>query len=174
MKISMHGITAGSFVPMLESLSAILDKGSAHAKNSARDLMNARLAPDMYALTRQVQLACDHAKDCVASLTGRAPPAFADDEQTLDDLKRRIARTIDYVKGTDAIAFAGAEERDCSIPIPNNKMIAMNGFELLRSWSLPHFYFHLVTAYDILRHRGVAIGKQDYLSQVGAFIRPCR
>jgi uncharacterized protein len=172
MKISMHAMTAGSFVPMLESLSAILDKGSAHAKNSARDVMNARLAPDMYTLTRQVQLACDHAKDCVAALTGRAPPAFADDQRTLDDLKRRIASTVDYVNGAGAIAFEGAEERDCSISIPNNMVIAMNGLELLRSWSLPHFYFHLVTAYDILRHCGVAIGKQDYLSQVGAFIRP--
>jgi hypothetical protein len=174
MNISMHDMSVGSFVPMLESLFAILDKGSAQAEGSARDLMNARLPPDMYTLTQQVRLACNHAKDCVSALMGQVPPAFADDEETLDDLNRRIARTVDYVKGAEASAFAGAEERDCSIPIPNNMVIAMNGLEFLRSWSLPHFYFHLVTAYDILRHRGVAIGKQDYLSQVGAFIRPCR
>jgi hypothetical protein len=172
MKISMHTMAAGSFVPMLESLSAILDKGAAHAEGKAGDLMNARLAPDMYTLTQQVQLACDYAKDCVSRLMGQEPPAFERNEQTIDDLKRRIARTLDHVRGADAIAMEGGEERDCSIPIPNNMVIAMNGLEFLRSWSLPHFYFHLVTAYDILRHSGIVIGKQDYLSQVGAFIRP--
>jgi hypothetical protein len=92
MKISMHTMAADSFVPMLESLSAILDKGAARAKGKERDLMDARLAPDMYTLTRQVQLACDYAKDCVSALMGQAPPAFADDEQTIDDPKGRIAR----------------------------------------------------------------------------------
>ena len=126
----------------------------------------------MYTLAQQVQIACDHAKDGVSRLTGKEPPRFERNEKTMDDLKARIARTLDHLRGTDAAAFEGAEDRDCSVPIANNMVIAMNGLEFLRAWALPHFYFHVVTAYDILRHNGVAIGKQDYLRQVGAFIRP--
>jgi hypothetical protein len=83
----------------------------------------------------------------------------------------QIARTVEYVRSASPAAFEGAEERDCSIEIPGDMVILMNGLQLLRAWSLPHFYFHVVTAYDILRHHGVQIGKQDYLSKVGAFIR---
>jgi hypothetical protein len=172
MKISIHTMAMDSFVPMLESLSAVLDKGAAHAQDQRLGLMTARLAPDMYTLAQQVQIACDHAKDGVARLVGEEPPRFESNEKTIDDLKARIAGTIDYLKSADAAAFEGAEDRDCSIPIPNDMVIAMNGLQFLRAWALPHFYFHVVTAYDILRHHGVAIGKQDYLSQVGAFVRP--
>jgi hypothetical protein len=172
MKISMRTMAVDSFVPMLESLSAILDRGAAHAKDKKLDLVNARLAPDMYTLTRQVQLACDHAKGGVARLMGQEPPRCEDNEKSMADLKERIAKTVDHVKSAEPAAFEGAEDRDCSIPIANDMVIAMNGLQFLRAWALPHFYFHLVTAYDILRHHGVVIGKQDYLSQVGAFIRP--
>ena len=103
---------------------------------------------------------------------GKEPPRVENNEKTFDDLKSRIAKTVDHLKSADAAAFEGAEDRNCSIPIPNNMVIAMNGLQLLRAWALPHFYFHIVTAYDILRHQGVVIGKQDYLSQVGDFIRP--
>ena len=96
------------------------------------------------------------------------------DEKTIVDLKARIAKTVAYLRSLPAAAFEGAEDRDCTIPIPNDPklVIAMNGLQFLRCWALPHFYFHVVTAYDILRHNGVVIGKQDYLSQVGAFVRP--
>jgi hypothetical protein len=174
MKISMHTMAVDSFVPMLESLSAILDKGAAHAKDSKTDLLNARLAPDMYTLAQQVQLACDHAKDGVSRLMGKEAPRFENPEKTIDDLKARIARTVDFLKSAEPAAFEGAEDRDCSIPIPNEMVIAMNGLQYLRAWALPHFYFHVVTAHDILRHNGAGIGKQDYLSQVGPFIRPRR
>jgi hypothetical protein len=172
MKISMHTMAVDSFVPMLESLSAILDKGAAHARDKKLDLVNARLAPDMYTLAQQVQLACDHAKDGVARLLGKEPPRFENTDKTIDDLTARIASVVDYLRRAEPAAFEGAEDRDCSIPIPNDTVIAMNGLQYLRAWALPHFYFHLVTAYDILRHNGAGIGKQDYLSQVGAFIRP--
>jgi|SRR5215813_3367207 len=168
----MHTMAIDSFVPMLESLSAILDKGAAHAKSTGLELVSARLAPDMFTLVQQVQLACDHARDSVSRLTGKEPPRVENSERSLDDLKARIANTITCLNSIEARAFEGAEDRDCSIPIPNNLVISMNGLQFLRVWALPHFYFHVVTAYDILRHHRVVIGKQDYLSQVGSFIRP--
>lgn len=174
MKISMHTMAVDSFVPLLESLSQILDKGDAHAKAAKLDLVSARLAPDMFTLAQQVQLACDNASNGAARLCDQSAPAQADDEKTIADLRARIAKTVAYLRSLPAAAFEGAEERDCTIPIPNDPklVIAMNGLQFLRAWALPHFYFHVVTAYDILRHNGVVIGKRDYLSQVGAFIRP--
>ena len=172
MKISAHAMAIGSFVPMLESLSAILDKAKTHATATDVDLPSARLAPDMYTLAQQVRLACDHAHSGTARLLGREPAHAADGEVTLDDLKARIAATVADLKTVAPDAFEGAEQRDCSVPLPGGKVIEMDGLRLLTAWALPHFYFHLVTAYDILRHNGVPLGKQDYLSQVGAFIRP--
>jgi hypothetical protein len=174
MNISMHTMAVDSFVPMLESLSAILDKGEAHAKTAKLDLVGARLAPDMFTLAQQVQLACDNACEGAARLSAQKPAKFENDETTIAALKMRIAKAVSYLKALPAAAFDGAEERDCTIPIPNDPklVIAMSGLEFLRAWALPHFYFHVVTAYDILRHNGVAIGKRDYLFQVGAFVRP--
>jgi uncharacterized protein len=173
MKISMYTMAVDSFKPMLQSLAEILDKGAAHAKEKPFDLMNARLAPDMFTLARQVQMACDYADGSVARLIGAEPPHHDDDEKTVDDLKARIARASAYVENADPAAFADAEERQCDFPMPNtDKVIAMNGLQFLRAWALPHFYFHVVTAYGILRHNGVNIGKPDYLSQVSVFIRP--
>jgi hypothetical protein len=160
---------------MLKSLSNILDKGAEHAsarKSDPAALVNARLAPDMYTLAQQVQIACDQAKDATARLTGQDAPQFENIEKTIDELKARIAKTIDYLQSVRAAAFKGAEDRKIIIPIPENNMeFEMNGLQFLRDWALPHFYFHVVTAYDILRHNGVDIGKRDYLSQVGGYIR---
>jgi len=172
MNISMQTMTVDSFVPMLESLATLLDKGAAHAKEHNLDLVNARLAPDMYTLAQQVQIACDNALDGVSRLTGKEPRSPERKETTLEGLKQRIANTVAQLKGVAAGAFEGAEERDCSIPIPDNRVIALDGVQFLRAWALPHFYFHVVTAYDILRHCGVAIGKKDYLSQIAHFIQP--
>jgi hypothetical protein len=169
MKISMHEMTVGSFVPMLESLSEVLRKGAEHAKLAKLDLVNARLAPDMFTLAQQVQQACHSATDCTRRRTG-----MEDAETAFAGLEAQIVRTLDFLRGATAAAFEGAEERDCSIEIPGNLVIQMNGLQLLRAWSLPNFYFHVVTAYDILRHNGVEIGKKDYLSQVGPFIRPTK
>jgi uncharacterized protein len=174
-KISMHAMATETFVPMLRSLSGLLDKGAEHARADKSDstaLVNARLAPDMYTLAQQVQLACDHAKDSIARLSGQDPPHFENNEKTLEDLKARIARTIDYVQSKAAKALEGAENRDIRIPIPAmNGEFQMDGFQFLRDWALPHFYFHVVTAYDILRHSGVEVGKRDYMSHVGGYIR---
>jgi len=174
-KVTIHSIATETFVPMLQSLSNILDKGAEHSRASKSDpaaLVNARLAPDMYTLAQQVQIACDQANDATARLTGQGAPQFENNETTLEELKARIAKTIDYVKSVRPTAFEGAEDRKITIPIPENNMeFEMNGLQFLRDWALPHFYFHVVTAYDILRHNGVDIGKRDYMSHVGGYIR---
>ena len=172
MKLSMQTMAADSFVPMLESLSHWIDMGAAHAEAAALDLVNARLAPDMYTLAQQAQQACHHARDGVSRLTGGPTVSMGDVEETLPALERQIAATIAFVRAVAPSAYEGAEDRDCSIPLPDGRVIAMTGVIYLRAWALPHFYFHVATAYDILRHRGVVLGKQDYLRQVGALIRP--
>jgi hypothetical protein len=174
-KISVYDMSTGTFVPMLQSLSQILDKAVRQASDKKIDLAalpSAQLAPDMYPLTKQVQIACDHAKNATARLTGQEPPRFEDDEQTLDDLKGRIVKTIEYVQSAPPAAFEGAEDHPILFPLIENLVFDSNGFEYLRDWALPHFYFHVVTAYDILRHNGVEIGKRDYLSHTGVHIHP--
>jgi uncharacterized protein len=173
-KISMHAMAIDTFVPMLRALSDVLDKGARHAAAKGFEpaiLVNARLAPDMFPLVKQVQIACDHAKNAAARLTGQEPPRFEDTEQTLDELKARIARTIEYVQTARAPAFEGAEDRDIKISLPNNVTMTMTGLQQLRDWALPHFYFHVVTAYDILRHNGVELGKRDYIGHIMSGIR---
>jgi hypothetical protein len=162
MKISMYRIAADSFAPMLKNLSEVLDEGAAYAKDKDIDLVNSRLAPDMFTLV---------ARNGMARLAGHPPIPMGDSATTLPGLKQQIAETLDFLRGVTAAEFEGAEARDCGIEIPNDLMIEMDGVRFLTSWSLPHFYFHVVTAYDILRHVGVVIGKKDYLSQVGSFIR---
>lgn len=168
----MYDMAVESFVPMLVSLGGWLDKGAAHGGDDERALLDARLAPDMYTLAQQVQLACQHARDAAGRLTGAGPAAMDEAATTLSGARDQIARTLAELRRIPASAFDGAEERDCSIPLPPDMKIVMNGLLFLRSWALPHFYFHVVTAYGILRHRGVGLGKQDYLRQVGAFVRP--
>jgi hypothetical protein len=173
-KTPIQTMAIDTFVPMLRSLLKIIDKAAQHASAKSFDgtvLANARLAPDMFPLIRQVQIACDTAKNGTARLMGREPPKFEDNEQSLDQLKGRIEKTIDYLEKADPAAFNGAEERDIRIPLPKELVLEMKGLQYLRDWALPHFYFHVVTAYDILRHNGVDIGKFDYLSHVGSAIR---
>ena len=173
--MSIYGIATKTFVPMLRSLSNLLDKGAEHARANKSDpdaMVTARLAPDMYTLAQQVQLACHQAIDATARLSGKDAAQLENNEKTLEELKVRIAKTINYVESVRASAFEGAEDRKITIPIPENNMeFEMNGLQFLRDWALPHFYFHVVTAYDILRHNGVDIGKRDYLSHVGGYIR---
>jgi uncharacterized protein len=168
----MYTMAVDSFVPMLESLSAILDKGADYAQEASLDLPAARLAADMFTLAQQVQQACFYAENGVARLIGRDPVNISEAGTTLTGLKAQIAATLDSVRGASAAEFEEAETRDCSIEIPDDLVIEMDGLRFLRSWILPHFYFHVVTAYDILRHSGVSIGKMDYLSQASHFIRP--
>lgn len=174
MTSSLYASSVEAFLPMLRTLSTLLDKGAQHASAKGFDpavLANARLAPDMFPLVRQVQIACDQAKNATARLMGQEPPPFTDDEQTLDDLKSRIARTIDFLEKARPAAFEGAGERDISMPLRNELVLEMKGFQFLRDWALPQFYFHVVTAYDILRHNGVEIGKRDFLGHAASSIR---
>jgi uncharacterized protein len=173
MKISMYTMTVDSFVPALESLDKLLDKGAAHAREKNLDLVNARLAPDMYNLAEQVRLCCYFPRVCAARLTGREAPPMDESGKTFAEFKAAIAQAVDYVRSIPAAAFEGAEERNCDVAVPNADIVfALDGLQFLRSWTLPHFYFHLVTAYGILRHNGVAIGKQDYASWAAGYIRP--
>jgi uncharacterized protein len=174
--LSVQSLAIDTFVPMLRNLSSILDKAAAYATGKPFDLsllVKARLAPDMYTLEQQVLLACHHAGEASARLTGREATPYAHVEGTFEELKARVVRTIDALQSTPASAFDGAEDRDIVIPLPGGEMVfEMKGYQYLRDWALPHFYFHVVTAYDILRHNGVDIGKRDYAGHVGGYIRP--
>jgi len=170
----MHALSVGTFAPMLGSLSNILGKGAEHAVIQgweATRLPDAQLAPDMYSLTLQVRLACIHAENGVALLTGLTAPTFEDTETTIEDLKSRISAATAFVEGVAESAFEGAAERYVRLALQTGLAFEAPGLNFLRDWALPHFYFHVVTAYDILRHAGVEIGKRDYLGHVGYAIR---
>jgi uncharacterized protein len=173
--LSLYELANETFAPMLRSLSGILDKGAAHARANGlapTALPAERLAPDMYTLAKQVQLACSNARECVEQLTDHPPKWFDENETTFDELKAHIDTTIDYLAAIPKRAFAGADKKAIAIPLPEDGMaIVMNGAQFLRDWGIPHFYFHVVTAYDILRHNGVEIGKRDYLARVGSYIQ---
>jgi hypothetical protein len=165
MKISMHALSAGQFLPMLANLRKFIDKAEASAKARKFEpnvLMTARLAPDMFPFNRQVQLTCDFAKNSSARLAGLEAPRFEDTETTADELRARIDKTIVFVQSVAASAIDGQEERDIKIPL-RDRTLEMKGLPFLQTWALPNFYFHLVTAYDILRHNGVELGKGDFL-----------
>jgi uncharacterized protein len=165
MKISMHALSIDIFTHVLGNLSAILEKGAALAAAKKFDpsvLVASRLAPDMLPLARQVQIACDIAKSGAARLAGVEAPRFEDNEKTIEELRTRIARTIDYLKTIPASAFEGAEERDIKVPA-GERTLEFKGLAFLQRWALPNVFFHVTTAYNILRHNGVEIGKRDYL-----------
>jgi hypothetical protein len=166
MKISMYSMSVETFLPMLATLSTLLDKGLKHAAEKKFDpgvLVNARLAPDMLPLSRQIQIACDMAKNGSSRLAGQEAPRFEDNESTIEELRTRIARTIDHLKSIPASAIDGSEDRDIKIPM-RERTLEMKGLPFLRTWALPNFYFHVVATYAILRHNGVEIGKRDFLS----------
>ena len=165
MPISMSSASVPVFVRMLESLGAWLDKAEAHAqarKFDADVLLGARLAPDMLPFAKQVQIACDSAKFAVARLAGVEAPKFADDEGTLAELKERVRRTVAYVQSVPAAQIDGSEERDITVLRRVGAMV-LKGEAYLKHNALPNFFFHATTAYALLRHNGVDLGKGDYL-----------
>lgn len=165
MSLSMHAMTVGQFVPMLGNLSRILDKAAAfaQAKKIEPGVIEAlRLAPDMLSFTRQIQLAGDFAKNSTARLAGIDPPRFADEEKTLAELQARIANTIEWLGTIQPVQLEGAESRHIVIPL-RTRTLEMEGLPFLQKWALPNFYFHVATAYALLRQAGVEVGKQDYL-----------
>lgn len=165
MSLSIYQISVPVFIRMLGNLSAILAKAEAHAQAKNIDpsvFLNARLAPDMFALTRQVQIASDAAKGCGARLAGVDIPSFADEEKSFADLQARIARTVDFLKGLKPEQFEGAENRDITIKTPSREL-QFKGLDFLLHFANANFYFHVTTTYAILRHNGVEIGKMDFL-----------
>ena len=173
MSITMHAIAIGSFVPMLRSLSGLLDKGSEHARAKKFDasvLAQGRLAPDMFPLGRHVPIACTIAEEATARLTGEPEPPKSDGDATIEAMKSRIDATIARLEKVPASAFEGAEDRQIEIPISDETAFRMSGLEYLRDWALPQFYFHVVTTYAILRHDGVELGIADYDAHVGRYL----
>ncbi len=169
MKITVQAATVDVFAHSLSALSVVLEKGLAHASAKKFDpsvLVNARLAPDMFPLSRQVQIAADISKNSVARLAGLEPPRFEDNEKTIEELRARIARTVDYLKGVPASAFEGAEDRDIRVPAGPEKFLDFKGLAFVQRWAIPNVFFHITTAYAILRHNGVDIGKRDFLGGI--------
>jgi uncharacterized protein len=153
----------------LNALSAVLDKGAAHAAAKKIDpavLLQSRLAPDMFPLVRQVQIACDMVKNGCSRLCGVEPPVFEDNETTFDQLKARIAKTVAYAKTLEGKQIDGSADREITFPLgPTNKG-HMKGDDYLKHFVLPNFYFHSTATYAILRHCGVDLGKQDFLGAI--------
>jgi hypothetical protein len=150
----------------LNGLSTVLDKAAAWAaarKVNEADLLNMRLSPDMYNLARQVRAATDHAANAAGRLAGKELPKFANDETTIGQLKDRIAKTIEYLKSVKQNEVDGTEGKDISITFPNGNTRQFTGQSLLLGNSLPNFWFHTTTAYDIVRHCGVEVGKRDFM-----------
>ncbi len=166
MTISMYQASIPVFQKLLDNLDLVLDKAAADATARKIDptvFLQARLAPDMFALTRQVQIAVYFAKSTAARLAGIEPPNWDDNKQeSFADLKALIKQTQDYIAGFKAAQIDGSEERAISFKIGPNE-VNHKGLGYLLSFAMPHFYFHYTTAYAILRHNGVALGKQDYV-----------
>ena len=166
MAISMYSMSVPTFTHMLGSLSHFLDKAVAFSEARKVDpqvLLTDRLAPDMLAFTRQVQIACDSAKNGVARIAGVEAPKFEDKEATFDELKARIRKTVDFLNSVPADKLEGTEDRDVTFPL-RDKTMTMKGEAYLKHWVMGNFFFHVTTAYAILRHNGVELGKQDYLA----------
>jgi hypothetical protein len=164
----MHQAAAPVFVQMLGALSRVLDKAQAHAAARKIDpavLIAARLAPDMFPLAKQVQIACDFAKGAMARLAGEDVPGWPDGEKTFDDLKERTRKTLDYVQSFRPAQIDGSEEREVKITVAG-KAITLKGQPYLLHFVLPNFFFHATAAYAILRHNGVELGKRDFVGQV--------
>ena len=167
MPVSMHTVAIPSFLTTLGALSKIIDKAAAHCQAKKIDptaLLTMRLAPDMFPFTKQVQLTCDFAKNTIGRLTGE-PPKFPDEEKSFDDLKARIAKTVEYVKGFSAEAIDATTDKEVTFPIGPQQTMTLKGSQYLVGFALPNFYFHATTAYDILRHAGLEIGKRDFLGR---------
>ena len=165
MQITMRDTLVPTANRMLGNLSTFLDKAAAFAEAKKFDvavLLNARLAPDMFALTRQVQIACDMVKGAVARLSATEIPKFEDNETTVAELKARIAKTLAFVNSVDAAKFAGSEERDIVLQTRASEL-RLKGLNYLRDYVLPNVYFHVTTTYAILRHNGVDLGKPDFI-----------
>jgi hypothetical protein len=164
--MSFYDTTVPAFLQILGSLTGILSKAEAHckAKNIQPEvLLGARLYPDMLPLSKQIQMVCDFAGKTCARLAHSEVPTTPDTEKTFEELKQRLARTIDYVKTYKPAQLDGADSRDVTFPIGPTNTLTLKGQQYLNNFAFPNFYFHAATAHGILRHNGVEIGKRDFL-----------
>jgi hypothetical protein len=168
MSLSLYQAFVPAFAQMLNNLSAILDKAEAHAKNRKIDpeiLLSYRLAADMLPFLRQVQIAADLAKGAVARLAGVEVPKHDDTEKTFADLKARLAKTVTFVRSLKPNQIDGSEDREINLTLGEHTM-RFKGQTYLVHFVMPNFYFHCTTAYDILRHCGVELGKRDFIGTI--------
>jgi uncharacterized protein len=165
MQITMYQASVPASLHMLAALSAILDKAKSHCdmkRIEPQILVNYRLYPDMFPLSRQVQIACDLVKGMAARLGGQDVPSYPDTEQSFEELQARIKKTVDFIKSVPQTAIDGSEDKKIVIKAAGNEL-NFTGKDYLISFVLPNFYFHLTATYAILRHAGVELGKRDYL-----------
>jgi len=166
MPISMYTVSVPVFIQHLNGLNTVLDKAAAWTtarKVNEGDLLNMRLSPDMFNLARQVRAATDHAANAAGRLAGKELLKFANDETTISQLKARIAKTIEYLQGFKPGEIDGTEGKEIKITFPSGQTRDFTGQSLLLGNSLPNFYFHTTTAYDIIRQCGVEVGKRDFM-----------
>ncbi|MFH2131421.1 MAG: DUF1993 domain-containing protein [bacterium] len=167
MAISMYKASIPVFKQMLQSLAAILKKAAVYAENRKIDpsvLINSRLYPDMFPLSKQIQIATDTAKGCAARLAGMEPPVFQDGETSFADFIKRVEKTVDFLNSLKAEQINGSEDKTITYT-QHGKESSFQGLPYLLHKSLPNFFFHVTTAYDILRHNGLDIGKADFIGQ---------
>lgn len=164
----MYQASVPTFIRMLTNLAEVLKKGAADAEARKIDptvLINSRLYPNMYPLARQIQIATDGVKGCAARLAGQEPPSYADTETSFPELLARIDKTVTYLETFTADQIDGSEERTIALKV-GGKPMSFQGLAYLLNFVLPNLYFHTTTAYDILRHNGVVLGKSDYLGKL--------
>lgn len=167
--MSVYEATIPVFEQLLNALSGIIDKAKEQAEGRKIDpaaLTSARLRPDMFPLIKQVQVACDWAKNAGARLAGAEPPKFEDNEATFDELKARIAKTLDYLRSLKRADIDAGADKTVVFPMGGSNKMKMKGADYASHLALPNFYFHLTTAYGILRHNGIEIGKRDFMGAV--------
>ncbi|MBS0430310.1 MAG: DUF1993 domain-containing protein [Proteobacteria bacterium] len=167
MSISLYDASVPVFIRGLDQLTHVLGKGLAHAQTQGLDpatLVQARLAPDMLTLAGQVQRASDASKLAAARIGGLTAPSFADTESTYDELLARVAKTRDFLAGVDRAAIDGQESREVRLKVGDSEIV-FDAQRYLLQFAIPNFFFHVTTAYDVLRHVGVPVGKRDYLGR---------
>lgn len=170
MSQSIYEVTVPTLLRAFDNLAVILDKGRAHAEQEKIEpsvLLNMRLYPNMFPLTRQVQIASDTAKGALARLAAVEPPKFEDNETSFAELLARVEKTQAFVRGFKAVQLEPSETRPVVLKFPSRSLNFKNGWDYLLTFVFPNVYFHITTAYDILRHGGVPVGKGDYLGAVG-------
>jgi hypothetical protein len=168
MTLSMYQASVPVFLHSLNALTALLEKTEAHIEARKLDpaaFLQARLFPDMFPFMRQVQLTADFAKNTTSRLAGQEPPAFADEETSFPQLRERIARTIEHINAFRPEQIDGSEDREITLNMRGN-VVTFRGQPYLLHFALPNFFFHVATAYDLLRHTGVEIGKRDFIGQL--------